>query len=202
MKSNVQCITYSLLTLLLLAAGPARAALDSASISRLQALEAQPELAGTLIYRGTTYALAEPDGQPLFRYERRVVIGPTGLTAAHLTREHRAALVQQLHGRIDALPGAGVRSGDVLSLLYPTSFEFYRRYGYSIARAPVIGDLVSMSFNGDSYPCGTIAKISKSLRRVETNEGKVFYRKQETGRWLQGGWALINGHIREQNPHF
>lgn len=93
MKSNVQCITYSLLTLLLLAAGPARAALDSASISRLQALEAQPELAGTLIYRGTTYALAEPDGQPLFRYERRVVIGPTGLTAAHLTRHPEGQLL-------------------------------------------------------------------------------------------------------------
>jgi hypothetical protein len=76
------------------------------------------------------------------------------------------------------------------------------RYGYSIARAPAIGDPVSMSFNGDSYPCGTIAKISKNLRRVETTERKVFYRRQETGRWLYGGWALINGHIREQNPHF
>ena len=76
------------------------------------------------------------------------------------------------------------------------------RHGCSIARAPAIGDPVSMSFNGDSYPCGTIAKISKNLRRVETSERKVFYRRQETGRWLYGGWALINGHIREQNPHF
>jgi len=40
------------------------------------------------------------------------------------------------------------------------------------------------------------------LRRVETTERKVFYRRQETGRWLSGGWSLINGHIREQNPHF
>ena len=86
MKTHVQSITYSLLTALLLTAGQAQAALDSASTSRLQALEAQPELAGELIYHGTTYALAEPDGQPLFRYERRLLTGPTGLTAAHLTR--------------------------------------------------------------------------------------------------------------------
>jgi hypothetical protein len=93
MKTHVQSITYSLLTALLLTAGQAQAALDSASTSRLQTLETQPELAGALIYRGTTYALAEPDGQPLFRYERRLLTVPTGLTAAHLTRNPEGQLL-------------------------------------------------------------------------------------------------------------
>lgn len=73
---------------------------------------------------------------------------------------------------------------------------------FDIIEAPTVGDEVSYSFNGDSYPCGKIVKISKSLRRVETDEGKVFYRRKMSGTWLNGGtWALVHGHISEQNPH-
>lgn len=42
---------------------------------------------------------------------------------------------------------------------------------YDVIRRPYVGDLVSKSFNGDSYPRGTIVKISDSLRRVETDTG-------------------------------
>ena len=76
------------------------------------------------------------------------------------------------------------------------------RHRYSIARAPAIGDRVSKSFNGDSYPCGVIVKISKSFRRIETDEKRVFFRQKQTGRWQVSGWSLINGHHEEQNPHF
>lgn len=73
---------------------------------------------------------------------------------------------------------------------------------YDVIRAPAIGDEVSYGFNGDCYPCGTVVKVSKSLKRVETSEGKVFNRSKSTGRWFQHGWALVNGHHYEQNPHF
>ena len=75
------------------------------------------------------------------------------------------------------------------------------RHRYSIARAPAIGDPVSRSLRGDSCPCGVIVKISKSFRRVETSEGKAFFRQKQTGRWMQSRWSLINGHREERNNH-
>lgn len=74
---------------------------------------------------------------------------------------------------------------------------------FDIIEAPAIGDEVSYAFNGDSYPCGKIVKISKSLRRIETDGGKVFYRRKLSGTWLNNHtWALVNGHVHTQNPHF
>ena len=73
---------------------------------------------------------------------------------------------------------------------------------FDILQAPAVGDEVSYTFNGDYYPCGQITKISTSLRRVETDEGKVFYRRKNTGVWLNGRtWCMVHGHISEQNPH-
>lgn len=45
------------------------------------------ETAGPLVYRGDTFAQRTPAGAPLFRYERRVLTHPTGLTASHITRD-------------------------------------------------------------------------------------------------------------------
>ena len=73
---------------------------------------------------------------------------------------------------------------------------------YDVIRAPAIGDEVSYGFNGDCYPCGTVVKVSKSLKRVETSEGKVFNRRKQTGGWMQQSWSLVNGHHYAQNPHF
>ena len=74
---------------------------------------------------------------------------------------------------------------------------------YDVIEAPMVGDEVSYSFNGDTYPCGTITKISASLRRIETSEGRVFYRKRQSGTWLNGKtWGLVAGHRTERNPHF
>ena len=74
---------------------------------------------------------------------------------------------------------------------------------FDIIKLPVIGDEVSKGFNGDSYPCGTIKSISKSLRVIETTEGDEFYRVRETGCWRnQGTWSLSAGHVYKQNPSF
>lgn len=74
---------------------------------------------------------------------------------------------------------------------------------YDVIEAPAVGDKVSYAFNGDYYPCGTIKSISKSLKLVTTTEGKKFYRRGNSGNWLNGGmWSLVNGHRDERNPHF
>jgi hypothetical protein len=74
---------------------------------------------------------------------------------------------------------------------------------FDVLEAPCVGDPVSYTFNGDSTPCGTITKISASLRRIETSSGKVFYRRGQSGSWLcNKTWFLTAGHITERNPSF
>ena len=88
--------------LLLLAAGPARAALDAPSAARLLSLDTNPAQAGELIYRGATFAQNASGGQPLFRYERRITTSPTGLEAAHLTRDPAQKLLIAESAQFDA----------------------------------------------------------------------------------------------------
>lgn len=72
-----------------------------------------------------------------------------------------------------------------------------------IIRSPKVGDPVSYAFNGDSYPCGHIASISKSLKVVTTSTGRKFYRRKESGAWINAGtWTLVHGHVETRNPHF
>lgn len=76
---------------------------------------------------------------------------------------------------------------------------------YVAARLPQIGDEVSMGFNGDAYPVGTITKISKTYKRITTSDGRIFTRVAPI-RWKQGGkkgaFSLIQGHVEKRNPHF
>lgn len=55
--------------------------------TKLDALQASAEAAGALVYRGDTFAQRTPAGPALFRYERRVLANPGGLTASHITRD-------------------------------------------------------------------------------------------------------------------
>lgn len=74
---------------------------------------------------------------------------------------------------------------------------------YDVIKLPQVGEAVSYAFNGDSYPCGHITKISKSKRRIETSEGKIFFRRKLSGAWINNGtWSLIGGHVEKRNPHF
>lgn len=73
---------------------------------------------------------------------------------------------------------------------------------YRIVEAPRVGDEVSYSFNGDTYPCGKVVRITKGWR-VTTDDGKVFNRYKESGGWraVGGTWWMVQGHRYEQNPH-
>lgn len=73
---------------------------------------------------------------------------------------------------------------------------------YDVAQVPKVGEKVSYSFNGDSYPDGEIVKVSKTLQ-ITTSTGNVYRRRKMTGSWLRTGgtWWLVRGHINERNPH-
>lgn len=75
---------------------------------------------------------------------------------------------------------------------------------FDVVQAPYLGDPVSYSFNGDSYPDGYVTKVSDNLRRVETSTGSVYYRRKSTGTWKkQGGtWSLVRGWRNDRNPEF
>lgn len=74
---------------------------------------------------------------------------------------------------------------------------------YDVVKVPVIGAPVSKAFNGDSYPCGNVAKISASLRRIETSDGTVFFRRGLSASWINDGmWSMISGHHNDRNPEF
>ena len=86
---------------------------------------------------------------------------------------------------------------------------------YDVIRLPFLGDPVSYSFNGDSYPCGHVERISSAeggyrrLAAVERNaDGNVirrhiFWRRGRTGSWVKDGtWSLTAGHVSTRNPEF
>lgn len=73
------------------AASPAQA--GQAAIVNLEALRLSPDSAGTLIYRGDTFAQHTPAGSPLYRYERRVLSTPSGLVASHLTSDQTGRMI-------------------------------------------------------------------------------------------------------------
>lgn len=76
---------------------------------------------------------------------------------------------------------------------------------FDVQQVPKIGDDVSYSFNGDSYPCGKIVSVGTGAKMIiKTDTGEVFYRRRLTGSWLkQGGtWYLIKGVHHEINPSF
>ena len=74
---------------------------------------------------------------------------------------------------------------------------------YDITRVPKVGDEVSKSFNGDSYPDGVVVKVTKNLT-VITSTGSRYRRYKETSGWRKEGgtWWLLYGHHDERNPHF
>ena len=78
---------------LVLNATASYAQLSPPALAQLESLRLSPESAGTLVYRGDTFAQHPPFGPPLYRYERRVWGTPTGLTASHITRDPTGRVV-------------------------------------------------------------------------------------------------------------
>lgn len=65
------------------------------------------------------------------------------------------------------------------------------------------GTVVSMGFNGDYYPQGKVAKVSKDHRIVTLENGKRFFRRRLTAAWVNAGtWSLIPGEVDKRNPEF
>lgn len=73
---------------------------------------------------------------------------------------------------------------------------------YDIKQVPQVGDEVSSYFNGDYYPQGKIKAISASLKVITLENGKRFYRRKETAKWVyERTWVLVQGTKDERNPH-
>lgn len=79
---------------------------------------------------------------------------------------------------------------------------------YDIIEAPKVGDKISYSFNGDTYPDGEIVRISKDLRVITSSTGSRYWRvklsEHGSGKWLKSGgtWSLVKGHVSEWNKEF
>src|SRR5271167_3290648 len=72
---------------------------------------------------------------------------------------------------------------------------------YDLVEPPKVGDPVSYSYNGDTYPDGEITKITPTYQ-ITTSGGHKYRRPGNRGYWLRvgGTWSLVKGHIYEQNP--
>lgn len=74
---------------------------------------------------------------------------------------------------------------------------------FGVIMPPRIGEPVSISFNGDRYPCGHIASISKTMKVITTTDGRTFYRRRLSAAWINDGtWTLIAGHVSTLNESF
>lgn len=88
-------------------------------------------------------------------------------------------------------------------LYVATDAGLYTSPRFDVVAAPMVGDKVSKYFNGDSYPEGEIVKVSATLKRVETSTGCVFFRRGNTGSWVNvGTWSMQHGHTESRNPSF
>lgn len=79
----------------------------------------------------------------------------------------------------------------------------YRFNRYEIIRMYQVGEEVSYTFNGDTYPDDIILEISKDLSTIKT-ANNVYKRVKETRGWKQkkSPFWLFSGHLFEQNPSF
>lgn len=84
LSQNLQSIT---LAVCMVATATSLAQVGSMNFSKLEALQAAPDSAGILVYRGATFAQRITAGNPLYRYERRVLAAPTGLNVSHITSD-------------------------------------------------------------------------------------------------------------------
>jgi len=87
--------------------------------------------------------------------------------------------------------------------LLPVDHGSHTSPRYDLIEIPKIGDEVSYSFNGDTYPDGVITKITPTYQ-ITTSGGHKYRRPKNRGYWLRigGTWSLVRGHIYEQNPSF
>lgn len=81
---------------------------------------------------------------------------------------------------------------------------------YDVIVLPKVGDEVSYAFNGDSYPCGKVIRVSSGpdysqIAAGPDNRGetRVFYRRKKSGAWInKKTWTLVRGHVSTYNESF
>jgi hypothetical protein len=74
---------------------------------------------------------------------------------------------------------------------------------YNVMKMYKVGDKISYGFNGDTYPDGYVARISKNLKVITSTTGSKYYRLRKSGSWRkEGTWFIGPGHVFEQNPSF
>ncbi|WP_310571239.1 hypothetical protein [Gemmatimonas sp.] len=100
------------------------AQLSAAGRARLDSLRQTPEMAGTLIYQGTVFALRGPGADTLFRYERRVHTTASGISVTHATRDPAGTLIIDESAQLSA------------------SYDF-QRFDAANAQAGISGSVVS-----------------------------------------------------------
>jgi len=89
----VQYLRKLAMAVYMLTATLSHAQVGQAALARLADLQASPETAGVLVYRGATFAQRAPARDPLYRYERRVLQVTDGLGASHLTSDPAGRLI-------------------------------------------------------------------------------------------------------------
>jgi len=75
---------------------------------------------------------------------------------------------------------------------------------FRVFKMPEVGQPISYGFNGDWYPCGEIAQISKTFKKITSSTGETFYRRACGTAWARPGgtWSMTRGHHNCRNPHF
>ena len=72
---------------------------------------------------------------------------------------------------------------------------------FDVVEAPRVGDAISRSFNGDSYPDGHIVAVSDSLRVITSSSGRKYYKQGARASWklAKSCFYMIAGHVSEYN---
>jgi hypothetical protein len=98
--------TTRLLTVVMTSTAISSTAIAQLSVggtARLDSLRQTPDMAGTLIYQGTVFALRGPGADTLYRYERRVRTTASGISVTHATRDPAGALIIDESAQLSAV---------------------------------------------------------------------------------------------------
>jgi len=127
-----------------------------------------------------------------------------GIVDAEIMSEQRDAMTD----RFDSMEEAVARAEELTASTGEKHEAYWSDFAispYVAFRLPQIGDPVSKEFNGDSYPCGEIVRISLTYSVITTSTDERFHRVS-TAQWKQGGkggaFSLTHGHRTKMNPHF
>lgn len=89
-------------------------------------------------------------------------------------------------------------AGSTLYLAIDNGAHVYPRF--DVIRIPRVGDKVSYTYNGDTYPDGEVVRVGPTFHRITTSTGRVYHRGRKGGYWLHRGmWRLIPGHVSTTN---